>query len=325
MLGHEVPAAARASRWSGRSGRSPWRSSCRVGLSPTGCLGSPRCPLGTSDPRAGGRPDRLSRWLATELGATGDVSVARLGEGHSNLTYAVSVADGRELGAAPPAGRAAAADRARRGARVPRPGPAGRAPSVPVRVPRAGRGVQRRRRARGAVLPDGARRGRRRPRRTCRPGWTPPRRHVLGLDLAAAFAELHRVDPQPFVAAGLGRAGRLPCPAAAPVGRPARGHRQAAVAAAGGTGPCAARLRRGPRLAGRPPARRGAAGRRPRRRQARQRRGVGPPGTPARLASPPSSTGRWPPSATRAPISATCCRSGPRTAPPPARTRWPGW
>jgi aminoglycoside phosphotransferase (APT) family kinase protein len=38
------------------------------------------------------------------------------------------------------------------------------------------------------------------------PGWLDePARRALGLDLVTAFAELHRVDIEPFVAAGLGR------------------------------------------------------------------------------------------------------------------------
>ena len=67
----------------------------------------------------------------------------------------------------------------------------------------------------------------------CRRWLDEPARRALGLDLATAFAELHRVDIEPFVAAGLGR----------PDGYLARqlrrwtGQRegiQAAVAAAGG-------------------------------------------------------------------------------------------
>ena len=104
------------------------------------------------------------------------------------------------------------------------------------------------------------------------PGWLDePARHALGLDLATAFAEIHRVDVEPFVAAGLGR----------PDGYLARqlrrwtGQRegiQAAVARRRRARPRPARLRRRPRLAGRAPARRGRAGGRARRRQARQRR-----------------------------------------------------
>ena len=57
------------------------------------------------------------------------------------------------------------------------------------------------------------------------PGWLDePRRHALGLDLAAAFAEVHRVDVEPFVDGRPRPAERLPGPAAAPVDRAAGGH-----------------------------------------------------------------------------------------------------
>ena len=152
------------------------------------------------------------------------------------------------------------------------------------------------------------------------PAWLDePRRHALGLDLATAFAEVHRADPQPFVDAGLGR----------PNGYLARqlrrwtGQRegiQAAVAAAGGRARDAARLRPGPRLAGAPTCRTEAAPAVVHGDAKLDNVVVGAGGDPG--ASPPSWTGRWPPSATRGPTWATCCRSG---RSPARRTRWPGW
>ncbi len=145
---------------------------------------------------------RLSRWLATELGATGDVSVARLGEGHSNLTYAVSVGTERWVLRRPPAGPLlpTAHDvvreyrvldllvRAERPVRVPRP------VAVCTDGGVLGAPFYLMEHVAGVVV------------RTDPPAWLDAAgRHVLGLDLVAAFAELHRVDPQPFVAAGLGR------------------------------------------------------------------------------------------------------------------------
>ena len=151
------------------------------------------------------------------------------------------------------------------------------------------------------------------------PAWLDePRRHALGLDLATAFAEVHRADPQPFVDAGLGRPGGY-------LARQLRrwtGQRegiQAAVAAAGGRARDAARLRRGPRLAGAPTCPEEAA---PLSCTGTTSSTTSWSGRGRRRGWPPSSTGRWPPSVTRGPTSATCCRSG---RSPARRTRWPSW
>ena len=101
--------------------------------------------------RAGSDVDRLADLPADRRHGHGRAGSA---EGHSNLTYVVE-AGGQRAGAAPPAGRPAAADRARRRARVPRPRPAARS-RAPVRVPRVSRVCEDDGRARRAVLPDGA-------------------------------------------------------------------------------------------------------------------------------------------------------------------------
>jgi aminoglycoside phosphotransferase (APT) family kinase protein len=147
--------------------------------------------------------ERLSRWLASELGATGDVTVSRLGEGHSNLTYAVTAGTERWVLRRPPAGPLlpTAHDvvreyrvldllvRARQPVRVPRPV----AVCTDDRV--LGAPFYLMERVAGVVV------------RAEPPAWLDAAgRHALGLDLVTAFAELHRVAPEPFVAAGLGRA-----------------------------------------------------------------------------------------------------------------------
>ena len=146
--------------------------------------------------------ERLSRWLATTLGATGDVGVARLGEGHSNLTYAVSAGAERWVLRRPPAGPLlpTAHDVVREYRVLDLLVGADR----PVRVPRPvavctdegvlGAPFYLMEQVAGVVV------------RTEPPTWLDPAgRHALGLDLVTAFAELHQVDPEPFVAAGLGR------------------------------------------------------------------------------------------------------------------------
>jgi aminoglycoside phosphotransferase (APT) family kinase protein len=169
---------------------------------------------------------RLAAWLRT-----GDtVTVARVGEGHSNLTYAVQAGRQRWVLRRPPAGPLlpTAHDvvreyrvldlliRAEQSVRVPRTVAVCEDPDV------LGAPFYLMEEVDGVVVRDTL------------PGWLDePARRALGLDLATAFAELHRVDIEPFVAAGLGR----------PDGYLARqlrrwtGQRegiQAAVAAAGG-------------------------------------------------------------------------------------------
>ena len=169
---------------------------------------------------------RLAAWLGTDE----TVTVARVGEGHSNLTYAVQAGRQHWVLRRPPAGPLlpTAHDvvreyrvldlltRAEQPVRVPRPVAVCEDPDV------LGAPFYLMEQVDGVVVRDTL------------PGWLDePARRVLGLDLATAFAELHRVDIEPFVAAGVGR----------PDGYLARqlrrwtGQRegiQAAVAAAGG-------------------------------------------------------------------------------------------
>ena len=169
---------------------------------------------------------RLTAWLGTD----DTVTVARVGEGHSNLTYAVRAGRQQWVLRRPPAGPLlpTAHDvvreyrvldllvRAEQPVRVPRPVAVCEDPAV------LGAPFYLMEQVEGVVVRDTL------------PGWLDePARRALGLDLVTAFAELHRVDIEPFVAAGLGR----------PDGYLARqlrrwtGQRegiQAAVAAAGG-------------------------------------------------------------------------------------------
>jgi aminoglycoside phosphotransferase (APT) family kinase protein len=141
---------------------------------------------------------RLAAWLGT----SDEVSVRRVGEGHSNLTYAVQAGPQRWVLRRPPAGPLlpTAHDvvrefrvlelltRAEQPVRVPRP--------VAVCEDRdvLGAPFYLMQLVDGVVVRDTL------------PGWLDgPSRHALGLDLATAFAEIHRVDIEPFVAAGLGR------------------------------------------------------------------------------------------------------------------------
>jgi aminoglycoside phosphotransferase (APT) family kinase protein len=147
-------------------------------------------------------PGRLADWVADRLGLSGPVSVSRLGEGHSNLTYAVEVGDQRLVLRRPPAGPLlpTAHDVVRehavldllvasdRPVRVPRPLAVCEDASV-LGVP-----FYLMEHVDGVVVRDTA------------PAWLDePARHGLGLDLARAFAEVHLVPVEPFVAAGLGR------------------------------------------------------------------------------------------------------------------------
>ena len=174
---------------------------------------------------------RLADWLAASLGVTGDLQVTRLGEGHSNLTYAVTVGGARWVLRRPPGGPLlptahdvvrehrvlellTAADRP---VRVPTPVAVCEDPAVigaPFYLMAHVDG--------DVVRRDG-------------PSWLDGAgRRALGLDLVAAFAEVHRVDPEPFLAAGLGRpAGYLERQVRRWVGQ--REGIEAAVAAAGST------------------------------------------------------------------------------------------
>jgi aminoglycoside phosphotransferase (APT) family kinase protein len=146
--------------------------------------------------------ERLSAWLAAA--APVGVTVRRLAEGHSNLTYVVSVG-GRELILRrPPAGPLLPT--AHDVVREYRVLDLLARSDVPVRVPPVvavcedvtvlGAPFYLMERAAGVVIRDEL------------PAWLdPPAQHVLGLDLAAALAEIHRVPVAPFVAAGLGREG----------------------------------------------------------------------------------------------------------------------
>ena len=169
---------------------------------------------------------RLAAWLGTDE----TVTVARVGEGHSNLTYAVQAGRQHWVLRRPPAGPLlpTAHDvvreyrvldlltRAEQPVRVPRPVAVCQDPDV------LGAPFYLMEQVDGVVVRD------------ILPAWLDEAaRRALGLDLATAFAELHRVAIGPFVAAGLGR----------PDGYLARqlrrwtGQRegiQAAVAAAGG-------------------------------------------------------------------------------------------
>lgn len=175
--------------------------------------------------------DRLARWLADQLGVEGPVVVTRLGEGHSNLTYAVNAPGGRWVLRRPPAGPLlpTAHDVVREHQVLSLLA----ADDSPVRAPRpvavcADAGVlgapfYLMEQVEGVVIRDAL------------PPWLDePGRRALGLDLVTAFAEVHSVDVAPFVEAGLGRPGGY-------LARQLRrwtGQRegiQAAVAATGGT------------------------------------------------------------------------------------------
>ena len=149
-------------------------------------------------------PDRLGGWLADRLGRTEAPVVTRLGEGHSNLTYAVQAGAESWVLRRPPAGPLlpTAHDvvreyrvlqllvRADQPVRVPTP------VAVCEDADVIGAPFYLMEQVEGTVLRDAI------------PPWLDEGgRHALGLDLATAFAEVHRVDVGGFVEAGLGRPG----------------------------------------------------------------------------------------------------------------------
>jgi aminoglycoside phosphotransferase (APT) family kinase protein len=148
--------------------------------------------------------ERLAAWLTSQQLDASDVSVRRLAEGHSNLTYVVQVS-GRELILRrPPAGPLLPT--AHDVVREYRVLDLLARSDVPVRVPHVvavcegddvlGAPFYLMERAAGVVIRDEL------------PVWLgPASQRALGLDLAAALAEIHRVAVAPFVAAGLGREG----------------------------------------------------------------------------------------------------------------------
>jgi aminoglycoside phosphotransferase (APT) family kinase protein len=170
---------------------------------------------------------RLAAWLGADVD---ELEVTSLGEGHSNLTYDVAAGPSRWVLRRPPAGPLLPTAHdvvreyhvlellvaAEQPVRVPRPVAVCEDPDV------LGAPFYLMERVDGVVVRD------------VLPDWLDePGRHALGLDLAAAFAEVHGVDVERFVAAGIGRPGGY-------LARQLRrwtGQRegiQAAVAAAGG-------------------------------------------------------------------------------------------
>jgi aminoglycoside phosphotransferase (APT) family kinase protein len=152
--------------------------------------------------------ERLVSWLPAALSDqsldAGEITVRRLAEGHSNLTYVIDLV-GRELilRRPPPGPLLPTAHDVVREYRV--LDLLARS-EVPVRVPRVvavceddgviGAPFYLMERAAGTVIRD------------VLPGWLDREsQHALGLDLAEALAEIHRVGVAPFVAAGLGRDG----------------------------------------------------------------------------------------------------------------------
>ncbi|MDQ1626569.1 MAG: hypothetical protein QOI54_313 [Actinomycetota bacterium] len=147
---------------------------------------------------------RLARWLgASALPGGGDVTVRRHGEGHSNLTYVVARGGRDWILRRPPAGPLlpTAHDVVREYRVLDLLGRA----DPPVRVPRVvavcedtsvlGVPFYLMERVEGTVV------------RGALPPWLDERgQRALGLDVADALAELHRASPEPFAAAGLGRA-----------------------------------------------------------------------------------------------------------------------
>jgi aminoglycoside phosphotransferase (APT) family kinase protein len=154
--------------------------------------------------------ERLAAWLAEKTPADsldgslddGRVTVRRLAEGHSNLTYVVATGRRELILRRPPAGPLLPT--AHDVVREYRVLDLLARSDVAVRAPRViavceddavlGAPFYLMERAVGIVIRDEL------------PAWLDPAaQHMLGLDLAAALAEIHRVPVAPFVAAGLGR------------------------------------------------------------------------------------------------------------------------
>lgn len=146
-------------------------------------------------------PEALTRWADRHLPGEGPVAVEPLGEGHSNLTFAVSRpgAESYVLRRPPPGPLLPTAHDMVREFRV-----LSLLQGTAVRVPRVvaacddptilGAPFYVMERVAGEVV------------RETVPGWLDGgRRRSLGLDLVEALAEVHRVSPDRFVAAGIGR------------------------------------------------------------------------------------------------------------------------
>jgi aminoglycoside phosphotransferase (APT) family kinase protein len=156
--------------------------------------------------------ERLTAWLLarkpenplSDLPDPGVVTVRRLAEGHSNLTYVVTAGDRELILRRPPAGPLLPT--AHDVVREYRVLDLLARSDVAVRAPRVlavceddtvlGAPFYLMERAAGIVIRDDL------------PHWLDRSgQRTLGLDLAAALAEIHCVPVEPFVASGLGRAG----------------------------------------------------------------------------------------------------------------------
>ncbi len=155
------------------------------------------------DEQASGRPDEaaLTRWADAHLAGDGPCRVEPLGEGHSNLTFALTRAGAPPyVLRRPPAGPLlpTAHDVVRESRFLtllqesPVPVPTVAAVCEDPQVIGAPFYVMER--VSGEVIRHGI------------PDWlTPEARQGLGLDLVDTLAAIHRLDPGPFLEAGLGR------------------------------------------------------------------------------------------------------------------------
>jgi aminoglycoside phosphotransferase (APT) family kinase protein len=155
------------------------------------------------DEQASGRPDEaaLTGWADAHLAGDGPCRVEPLGEGHSNLTFALTRAGAPPyVLRRPPAGPLlpTAHDVVResrflallQGSPVPVPTVAAVCEDAQV----IGAPFYVMERVPGEVI------------RHDMPDWlTPKARHALGLDLVDTLAAVHRLEPGPFLQAGLGR------------------------------------------------------------------------------------------------------------------------
>ncbi|MCU0265937.1 MAG: phosphotransferase family protein [Actinomycetia bacterium] len=177
-------------------------------------------------------PTALEKWLATALPGRGDVEVDPLGEGHSNLTFLVRRGADVWVLRRPPLGPLLPT--AHDVVREYRVLTLLSAAATPVRVPRAvavcrdetvlGAPFYLMERTEGVVVRDRL------------PDWLadPADQRTLSLDVVDTLAEIHAVDWQPFVDAGIGKpGGYLERQLRRWVGQ--REGIQSAVAAAGGT------------------------------------------------------------------------------------------